>query len=85
MAGHDAGECCLPSLPTFGVQCTDDILLPVAGLIGRKVPEAEPEAEPKVRRSTTLSMSEMLIAQHSSTVRFLSWYAQWPLPVPPIL
>ena len=81
MAGHDAGECCLPSLPTFGVQCTDDILLPVAGLIGRKVPEAEP----KVRRSTTLSMSEILKVQHSSTVRFLSWYAQWPLPVPPIL
>ena len=81
MAGHDAGEYCLPSLPTFGVQCTDDILLPVAGLIGRKVPEAEP----KVRRSTTLSMSEILKVQHSSTVRFLSWYAQWPLPVPPIL
>lgn len=85
LAGHDAGECCLPSLPTFGAPRTDNILLPVASLIGRKVPAAEPEAEPKLRRSTTLSMSEILIVQHSSMVRFLSWYAQWPLPVPPKL
>jgi hypothetical protein len=83
LAGHDAGECCLPSLPTFGAPRTDNILLPVDGLIGRKVPAAESEAEPKFRRSTTLSMSEILIVQHSSMVRFLSWYAQWPLPVPP--
>ena len=87
LAGHDAGECCLPSLPTFGAPRTDDILLPVAGLIGRKVleaePKAEPEAEAKFRRSTTLSISEILIVQHSSMVRFFSWYAQWPLPVPP--
>ena len=73
LAGHDAGECCLPSVPTFGVQRTDDILLPVAGLIGRKVPEAELKAEPKFRRSTNLSMSEIFIVQRSSTVRFLSW------------
>ena len=34
---------------------------------------------------TTKATPEMRIAQRPSSVRFLSWYAQWPLPVPPML
>jgi hypothetical protein len=55
-------------LPTFDFVRTGDILLPVFGIVGLKRWEIDPGLE----KSTTLSTSEMLIAQHSSTVRFLS-------------
>jgi hypothetical protein len=56
-------------LPTFDFVRTGDILLPVFGIVGLKRWEIDPGLE----KSTILPTSEMLIAQHSSTVRFLSW------------
>ena len=53
----------------FDMQRTGDILLPVFGIVGLKRWGIDPGLE----KSTTLPTSEMLIAQHSSTVRCLSW------------